>query len=250
MLPCLVTTSITLAGLLFTLFFFRETHVVSSTATNGVPPSLSPRKASSLYDDEDEDARTLVGDIESPKFASDPRWKDPTNSRQSQQQQPVFAREWTAWEIMSVRAVARVLISLFLLSFVGGAWGAVSLLFFYTPTATGGLGLSPSIIGTAMALQGLWSIVCQLGFLNRIRRRFGMALSYQLLNTSYVSATLAVLNSHFAQFALCRFSSSYPFPFFAPWSSSPKGNTLARQVVPLKNTAPSGHGSRSWPGWH
>lgn len=150
--------------------------------TKSGAPLPSPGAASSLYDDEDEDARTLVGDIDSPKFASDPQW-----SRKSQQfQQPVFAREWTAWEIMSVRAVARVLISLFLLSFVGGAWGAVSLLFFYTPTASGGLGLSPSIIGTAMALQGLWSIVCQLGFLNRIRRRFGMALSYQMLNTSYV----------------------------------------------------------------
>jgi hypothetical protein len=49
--------------------------------------------------------------------------------------------------------------------------------------------MSPATIGTALALQGFWSIVCQLAFLNRIRMRYGVAKAFQMLNTGYVSSS-------------------------------------------------------------
>lgn len=73
-----------------------------------------------------------------------------------------FGRRWGFWEIIALKQVQNMLASLFLISwvasrscpnssptfrahttqpipdsFTGGAWGAVSLLFFYTPTASG-----------------------------------------------------------------------------------------------------------------
>ena len=85
------------------------------------------------------------------------------------------------------------------ISFVISAWQAVSLLFFYTPVKRGlvvmrasltisGLGMPASSIGTALAFNGVWAVTCQLLFLKRIRHRFGVILSYQLLNAGWILA--------------------------------------------------------------
>jgi hypothetical protein len=46
--------------------------------------------------------------------------------------------------------------------------------------------MTPSAIGTALALQGAWSIVCQLAFLGRLRRRWGVARAYKILNSGNI----------------------------------------------------------------
>lgn len=51
-----------------------------------------------------------------------------------------------------------------------------------------GLGMPASSIGTALAFNGVWAVTCQLLFLKRIRHRFGVILSYQLLNAGWILA--------------------------------------------------------------
>ena len=46
--------------------------------------------------------------------------------------------------------------------------------------------MSAPAIGTALAVNGLWSIACQLLFLTRIRRHFGLATAYKLLTFGWI----------------------------------------------------------------
>jgi hypothetical protein len=50
-----------------------------------------------------------------------------------------------------------------------------------------GLGMTPSAIGTALSVQGLWSVVCQLTFLSKMQRKYGTVLAFQRLNAGWVS---------------------------------------------------------------
>ncbi len=52
--------------------------------------------------------------------------------------------------------------------------------------------MSPSAIGTALALQGAWSIFCQLAFLGRLRRRWGVAKAYKILNSGFILLFLSL----------------------------------------------------------
>lgn len=49
-----------------------------------------------------------------------------------------------------------------------------------------GLGMSASAIGTALAVNGVWTIACQLLLLNRIRRYFGIALAFKILSFAWI----------------------------------------------------------------
>ena len=49
-----------------------------------------------------------------------------------------------------------------------------------------GLGMSASAIGTALAVNGLWTIACQLLLLNRFRRYFGISLSFKILSFGWI----------------------------------------------------------------
>jgi hypothetical protein len=52
--------------------------------------------------------------------------------------------------------------------------------------------MTPSAIGTALACQGAWSIVCQLVFLGRLRRRWGVAKAYKILNSGFIFLFLSL----------------------------------------------------------
>lgn len=47
------------------------------------------------------------------------------------------------------------------------------------------LPLQASAIGIAMAINGIWTIACQVLFLNRLRRLLGVSLSYKLLSLGW-----------------------------------------------------------------
>lgn len=57
--------------------------------------------------------------------------------------------------------------------------------------------MTPGAIGTALAFQGLWTIICQLWLLGKFRRRFGIANSYKILNAgfTFVFLTLPLLRT-------------------------------------------------------
>lgn len=76
--------------------------------------------------------------------------------------------------------------------FVGGAWAAGSLLFFFDKH--NGLSMSPSAIGTASALNGLWTVVAQLTLLNRIRRWLGISRAYKTLTFGWILVWLLLPN--------------------------------------------------------
>lgn len=46
--------------------------------------------------------------------------------------------------------------------------------------------MSASAIGTALAVNGLWTIACQLLLLNRIRRYFGISRSFKILSFGWL----------------------------------------------------------------
>ena len=75
---------------------------------------------------------------------------------------------------------------------MGGAWAAGSLLFFFD--RHNGLSMSPSAIGTASALNGLWTIVAQLTLLNRIRRWLGISRAYKTLTFGWIIIWLLLPN--------------------------------------------------------
>ena len=56
-----------------------------------------------------------------------------------------------------------------------------------TPASLSGLGMSPSAIGTALSIQGVWSVVCQLTFLSKLQRKYGSVRAFQRLNAGWVS---------------------------------------------------------------
>lgn len=54
------------------------------------------------------------------------------------------------------------------------------------PDCISGLGMSASAIGTALAVNGIWTIMCQLLLLNRIRRYFGISRSFKILSFGWI----------------------------------------------------------------
>ena len=76
--------------------------------------------------------------------------------------------------------------------FVGGAWAAGSLLFFFD--RHNGLAMSPAAIGTASALNGLWTVVAQLTLLGRIRRWLGISKAYKALTFGWILVWLLLPN--------------------------------------------------------
>ena len=46
--------------------------------------------------------------------------------------------------------------------------------------------MSASAIGTALSINGIWTIACQLLVLNRVRRLFGIARAYKVLSTGWL----------------------------------------------------------------
>ncbi|KAH8087430.1 putative MFS transporter [Filobasidium floriforme] len=210
LLPCLVTTGITLAGLLFTALFMRETHAGllyrqsksdnRPSAATYKPVESDETKLDSMNgdaQDDDDDTRTLVGDPDSPTLKSPRSFSDILDGFDKPGEEvddwdPDDQVHWGLKELLSVKSIQRMLLSLFLLSFIGGGWAALILLYAYTPTRSGGLGMTPSAIGTALSIQGLWSVVCQLTFLSKMQRKYGTVLAFQRLNAGWVLVFLTL----------------------------------------------------------
>jgi hypothetical protein len=58
--------------------------------------------------------------------------------------------------------------------------------------ANSGLGLTPSAIGTALSIQGVWSVICQLVFLSKMQRKHGSVRAFQRLNSGWVLVFLTL----------------------------------------------------------
>ncbi|ORY27177.1 major facilitator superfamily domain-containing protein [Naematelia encephala] len=194
LLPCLVASSCTVLGLIFATLFYRESlpglmslphnGSTSSFSLKMFSPNPSHRRIGSTMSVSGmSEAETLVEDPESPSterlLAKMPQGIDnfAFNGRPA-------GKQWGFWELMRWRPVQIMSMTMFLNQFVSGAWGAASLLFFFDKN--NGLGMSASAIGTALALNGFWSIACQLLFLNRIRRWLGLDLAYKLLSLGWI----------------------------------------------------------------
>ena len=185
-----MSTFLTLLGILFGTFAYRETLPnLSSYRSSSSLLSLRhftpshKRNSSSLTNMSD--TETLVGDSESPDspsverlLAKMPQGVDGPGLGVLEEE------EWTFKRLIRHRPVQILSVTMFLNQFVGGAWSAGSLLFFYDKY--NGLGMSAQSIGTALAVNGIWSIACQLLLLTRIRRYFGISNAFKLLNFGWI----------------------------------------------------------------
>lgn len=91
---------------------------------------------------------------------------------------------WGFWELIRWRPVRVMCSTMFLNSFIGGAWASVSLLFFFD--RSGGLSMAAPAIGTALAVNGFWTIACQLLVLNKLQRWLGLFTAYKLLTFGWI----------------------------------------------------------------
>jgi len=198
--PCLVTAGITVVGIIFTSLYLRE------SVSTPVPPILSMklfsagsrhRRTSSSVSSMS-DTETLV-DPESPSSPSTERLLAKTGQGIDPHDfDEPSTGEWTFRRLMAYRPIQVVSVTMFLNAFVSGAWGAASLLFFFDRNkwvsrlvrgyalTDSGLGMSASAIGTALAVNGFWTIACQLLLLNRFRRYFGISLSFKILSFGWI----------------------------------------------------------------
>ncbi|WVQ98785.1 hypothetical protein IAU59_005916 [Kwoniella sp. CBS 9459] len=206
LLPCLVTAGLTLLGIVFCLIFYRESlpsmsykdqsrgRLTISIPLTGLKTMFSPTSskhrrqfsASSLVSE----AETLVDSSENIDHDLDPERLLSKLPRGEDGPEPIMTPfgnrrgEWGFWELMGLTKVRVMAATGFLNAFVGGAWAAASLLFFFD--RNNGLGMSPSAIGAAFAINGFWTIACQLLLLHRIRRWLGIAKGYKVLSIGWV----------------------------------------------------------------
>ncbi|ORX39926.1 major facilitator superfamily domain-containing protein [Kockovaella imperatae] len=179
--PCLVCTFMTLLGLLFGTFCYRETLPGPTGSMFSMRVFSPTHKRHSSSSTSVSDTETLVGD-DTPStemlLAKMPQGVDGPGLAVLEPQR------WGFRSLMGYRPVQILSLTMFLNSFVNGAWSAASLLFFFD--RNNGLNMSAAAIGSALALNGFWSIACQLLFLTRIRRYFGLATAYKLLTFGWI----------------------------------------------------------------
>lgn len=193
LLPCLVATASTLIGITFAIFVYRES--LPSLARNPNRPSLLsllPLTGTRSFHRRNESLASATSETETLVDPGSPispsaqalMAKLPQGIDQGAGYPAPLNKKWGFWELMAHRPVQIMSCTMFLTSFVQGAWGAVSLLFFFDKN--NGLGMSASAIGTALSINGLWTIACQLLVLNRVRRLFGIARAYKVLSAGWL----------------------------------------------------------------
>ncbi|BEI81134.1 hypothetical protein CcaverHIS002_0202940 [Cutaneotrichosporon cavernicola] len=193
-LPCLVAASTTVVGIIFAAAMYTESldglaGTSEATLVGGLTALVKGKRrhtrSMSAYSDIS-DAETLVdprdGDMGGVGLAMK-RLHDEYEEEEELVEMGIRT-EWTLKELLRIRQVRVANGALFLNSFVAGSWSAVSLLFFYD--RHNGLGMSASAIGAALAINGVWTIVCQLAFLTRLRRALGLARAYQVLTAGWL----------------------------------------------------------------
>ncbi|KAJ9119109.1 hypothetical protein QFC22_003600 [Naganishia vaughanmartiniae] len=153
LLPCLITTGFTGAGLLFAWFFLNESNravlyarsrssvsrpntAAYASVANSQDPDEEEDEDEGYDDDENDDAQTLIGSPQSPKYPPNDDGNDrklPSFGRHSrnsslakqnfktslesvEDEEFLNVKEWGIREVCAVKAVRRMLASLFLLS--------------------------------------------------------------------------------------------------------------------------------------
>ncbi|KAJ7632184.1 major facilitator superfamily domain-containing protein [Roridomyces roridus] len=84
----------------------------------------------------------------------------------------------SAWDILSIPMIRAVTFSAFVLSFLGGAFDVVFVLYAYTSIENGGLSFSVNQIGYALSLSGAILALFQLFFMPHLLRRYNPTKMY------------------------------------------------------------------------
>ncbi|RXK39482.1 hypothetical protein M231_03150 [Tremella mesenterica] len=194
LLPCLVAASCTVVGIAFASLVYRESLPSIHYSALSRKPIFNFRlfarhDRNASVTSVNSEAETLV-DPESPMTPSRNRLLP--KFQQGLDQGNGFPsprnRSWKLSELMAHRPVRVMSVTTFLNSFVQAAWQAVSLLFFFDKN--NGLGMSASAIGLSLAVNGFFTIICQLLVLNRLRRALGLAKAYRLLSALWIPVFL------------------------------------------------------------
>ncbi|WVQ71733.1 hypothetical protein IAR50_001274 [Cryptococcus sp. DSM 104548] len=215
LLPCLVAAGLTVVGILFCLVFYHESlpglaappppsggalfplrintglsrlslSLSSPSFFSRSPTASESHKRQASLASLVSESETLVDSEGTQQHQEDEGLLGkPTNTTSATRD--VYGREhgqeWTFLELVRFKKVRVMIATQFLNSFMQGAWGAAVLLFFFD--RNNGLGMSASAIGLSLALNGLWTILCQILLLSRIRRYFGISLGYKVLSAGW-----------------------------------------------------------------
>ncbi|ODO10776.1 hypothetical protein I350_01374 [Cryptococcus amylolentus CBS 6273] len=191
--PCLVAAGLTVIGILFSLLFYHESlpglatphrpalfplHIDTglSRLSSSLPSPFSPFSRSPASHKRQASMASLVSESET--LVDSEGTQDLLGKSKDGN-----GGEWTFPELMRFKKVRVMVGTQFLNSFMQGAWGAAVLLFFFD--RHNGLGMSASAIGLSLALNGLWTILCQILLLSRIRRWFGISMGYKVLSAGW-----------------------------------------------------------------
>ncbi|OWZ34735.1 hypothetical protein C343_01229 [Cryptococcus neoformans C23] len=224
LLPCLVGAGLTVLGILFSLLFYRESlpgltiPPISLSSSFFIDSGLSRRLSWALpssfirtsHHERQVSTASLMSETET---LVDSDTRDFLALRKGielvdENVEQAKVTRWGFWELMRFKKVKIMTATVFLNAFVQGAWNAAVLLFLFDRNH--GLGMSvskfsrelmyfeqvrislmtilplqASAIGIAMAINGIWTIACQVLFLNRLRRLLGVSLSYKLLSLGW-----------------------------------------------------------------
>ncbi|WVQ78344.1 hypothetical protein IAT38_000429 [Cryptococcus sp. DSM 104549] len=217
-LPCLVCALVTILGILFTLIFLHEplsslslSSPSSSPSSSSSPYSSSPHRRSFTFS---RLSFSLPSPFTRPGAGGGGNHKRHMSSASLVSDADTLVEEgagdregllgkagggrvggvgvnagggrgagWSFKELMGFRKVRIMLSTVFLNSLVQGGWNSAVLLFFFD--RNNGLSMSASSIGLTMALNGVWTVACQILFLTRLRRVFGITLAYKILSLGW-----------------------------------------------------------------
>ncbi|KAK8869738.1 hypothetical protein IAR55_000306 [Kwoniella newhampshirensis] len=195
LLPCLVAAGCTLAGFIFCSIFYQESLPATTSSRNRRSFSLS-MLASPFAKNHKRHLSTasLVSEAETlvdPEAAAREELlggKGSTDRDRAGSSGTGVVREgrdgaWSIWELLRFRKVKVMCGTYFLSQFVQAGWTAASLLFFFD--RYNGLGMSAQAIGVVMAINGFWTIACQILLLTRLRNWFGISLAYKILSVGW-----------------------------------------------------------------
>ncbi|WWD15992.1 hypothetical protein CI109_100416 [Kwoniella shandongensis] len=193
LLPCIVSATCTLAGFLFCLIFYQESLPSTNSSRQRRSFSLSILASPFIKNHKrHSSSASLVSEAETlvdPEAAAREELLGGKSSYERNRSgsigggAPEPGGGWSLMELMRFRKVKVMTGNVFLNAFVQGGWTAASLLFFFDPN--NGLGMSAQAIGIVMAINGLWTILCQILLLTRFRRWFGISLAYKLLSAGW-----------------------------------------------------------------
>ncbi|WVO13940.1 hypothetical protein L204_101565 [Cryptococcus depauperatus] len=197
LLPCLVCTGLTVLGISCTVLYFKESlpgfesprsvfrfplHI--NTTLSHLSISLSSPLSRTHTHRRNESLEFMESDLETSVALEDMREERLSEGRMNRNfSKGRSTNEWDLWKLMRLRKVKIMVWNVFLNAFMQSTWNAAVLLFFFDRHH--GLAMSPAAIGTAMALNGIWTVMCQILLLTPIRHWLGVTRAYQVLSAGY-----------------------------------------------------------------